>query len=433
MIDINLIRNDIEKVVKSEKNRFKDPTNVYKVSELDQKWRKTLKELEETRAERNQNSKKMGEMVKSGKGAPPEELREQQKVLKNKISELEEKTKELVEERDHLLSQIGNIVNTKVPVAENEEGSKILSTHGSKRVFSFEPKGHEQLVEEYYYADIHRAARSAGSRFYYLLNDLVYLNQALIRLALDHLVEHEYIPIQTPFMLNREAISGSSELADFEETLYHIESKDYFLIATSEQSIASFHMDEVLPDEVLPLRYAGVSTCFRKEASAENQASSGLFRVHQFEKVEQFVFTRPEDSIEEHEKMLKITEGLMKKLGLHYQVVDIASGDLNDAASRKYDVEAWFPAQKRYRELVSCSNCDDFQARRLKIRYGLYGAEKWLTHTLNGTAIATERTICAIIENFQEEDGTVPLPEALHQYMNGRTVLRPSEKPPKRG
>jgi seryl-tRNA synthetase len=255
------------------------------------------------------------------------------------------------------------------------------------------------------------------------MNDLVFLNIALLKFGLDHLVKKGYQPMWTPFFLNSKAMRGAAELGDFEQQLYKIEGDDLFLIATSEQTLASFHKDEILDENRLPLKYAGVSSCFRREAGAHGKDTRGIFRVHQFEKIEQYVFCKPEDSWKLHEEILGNAEELFKVLGIPYRVVNIASGELNDSAAKKYDIEAWFPAQNQYREVVSASNCVDYQSRKLNVKYGKAGGFKEVVHSLNSTAIATERAICCILENFQQKDGSVLVPKALQPYMNGKECI----------
>ena len=251
------------------------------------------------------------------------------------------------------------------------------------------------------------------------------LNLALINFALDKIINKDYIPLWTPYFMKHEIIKAAAELADFEEQLYKIQDEDLFMIATSEQPLAAYHYDEIIDPEKLPIKYAGVSSCFRREAGSHGKDTLGIFRVHQFEKVEQFIFCKPEESWKFHEELIKNAEEIYKDLKLPYRIVNIASGELNDNVAKKYDLEAWFPASETYRELVSCSNCLDYQARKLKIRMGKVGSQqkKQILHTLNSTAMATERTICCILENYQNKDHTVSIPKVLQKYMNGKKLL----------
>lgn len=429
MLDIVQFRESPDPIRDSEKKRFKDPEVVDRVITFDLEWRETLKKVEEMRKKRNENARAISDIAKAKK-KPPADLIALNKQLKSSISEAETEVKRLLDSRNAEMHKVGNILHAEVPICEDEKDAVVLRTHGTPREFSFEPKRHGEIAEIVGGVDVHRAAKVTGARFFFLIGDMALLNLALIQYAMDHLVKQNYKPVWTPYLLNGEHMAGAAELADFEETLYKIEGRDLYLIATSEQPIVSMHSGEVIPEEELPLRYAGFSTNFRREAHREDQFAKGIFRIHQFEKVEQLVFTTPEKSWEEHEQMIKNAEGIFAGLDLPTRVVDIASGDLNDAAARKFDLEVWFPTQDRYRELVSCSNCTDFQARRLNIRMGKYGGDKEFLHTLNSTALATERTICAIMENNQLEDGSFEIPKAVRPFMGGREIIRPAALPP---
>jgi seryl-tRNA synthetase len=289
------------------------------------------------------------------------------------------------------------------------------------------PVGHADAVEIFGWADIERASKVAGSRFFYLLEDLVWLDIALTFYALDFMAKKGFKILQPPFMMRSEAYRGVTAFSDFEEVIYKIEDEDLYLIATSEHPIAAMHMNEVLEEDELPLLYAGVSPCFRKEAGAHGKDTKGIFRVHQFNKVEQFVFCLPDESWEWHEKLMTNVEELWQGLGIPYRIVNICTGDIGIVAAKKYDLETWMPAQAKYREMVSCSNCTDWQSYRLNIRYAEEKGKpsKGFVHTLNSTAIATTRAITAIVENFQLEDGRVEIPKVLRKY------LEPIESAPK--
>jgi seryl-tRNA synthetase len=421
LIDIQLFRENPQIIRDSEKKRFKNPTTVDNVIEMDNAWRKQRVAINELRRQRNELSKQIGQKKKQGLAAS-EELQKADQVNKQ-IKEAENKADQLLAERDKMRYAIGNLLHSSVPTAPNEEGNAIIRSWGEKRAFSFAPKHHADLVMSLDVADIEKAAQVAGARTYYLKRDLVRLNLALIQLALDVMTEKGYTPFWTPFFLRAEVMKGASELADLEQQLYKTDGDEFFFIATSEQTLASLHWDEVLAPEILPIRYVGISTCFRREAGTHGKDTKGIFRVHQFEKVEQFVFCKPEESWSIHEEMIANAEGIFQKLEIPYRVANIASGEMNDNAAKKYDIEAWFPAQEKYREVVSCSNCTDYQARKMNIRMGKYGGEKEYVHTLNSTAIATERTICAILENSQQENGSVDLPKNLWPYMSGRKKI----------
>ncbi|MBD3339786.1 MAG: serine--tRNA ligase [Candidatus Lokiarchaeota archaeon] len=426
MLDIELFRNNLQKIIESEKKRFKDPSNAEKVLEYDKKWRDTLSTIQELRQQRNEISMRIGKFKKAGKEEKAKEAIETSKKIKDKIEELEKINEEYHDKREEYRYIVGNMIHETVPIGETEEHNEVVRKVGKLPNFDFKPRNHVDLIEWINGADTKKASEIVGSRFYYLKGDIVSLNLSLMKFALEFLIEKGYTPLWTPYFVKREIIKAAAELADFEDTLYKIEDEDLFMIATSEQTVAAFHYDEILEPEILPLKYAGVSSCFRREAGSHGKDTLGIFRIHQFEKVEQFVFCKPEDSWDIHEELISNAEKLYKKLELPYQIVSIASGDLNDNAAKKYDLEAWFPASEVYRELVSCSNCLDYQARKLKIRMGKVGSEKEKTtvHTLNSTAIATERTICCILENYQTEDGSVKIPKVLQKYMNGKKIIK---------
>ena len=315
------------------------------------------------------------------------------------------------------------MLHESVPIGKDESANKEIKKWGNIPAFDFEIKDHIDLTQSLDLVDLERAAKVSGARFYYLKNQLVRLNQALLQFALDFLAEKNYTPIQTPFLINRSAMEGAIIAQDFEEVIYKIEGEDLYLIGTSEHAVASMHSDEIIDGKKLPLRYAGVSTCFRKEAGAHGRDQKGIFRVHQFEKVEQFVFTRPEDSWYEHERMLAIAEEFYQKIEIPYRIMLLSSGDLGKVSAKTYDLEAWMAGQKSYREIVSCSNCLDFQARRLKIRFrDKTNEQPQYLHSLNSTLVATTRTMVAIIENFQTKDGHIAVPKVLQEYVGSSLI-----------
>ena len=325
-------------------------------------------------------------------------------------------------------SSLGNVIDEDVPISDTEDDNVIVRKVGDLPEFDFEALNHVDLIEKIDGADIETAASIAGARFYYLKRDILHLNLALIQFALSELEAEGYIPMQTPFFVKGEVAAETSELGEFEETLYKVENEDLYLIATAEQTLAALHRDEIINPEDLPLRYCALSTCFRKEAGSHGKDTLGIFRVHQFEKIEQFIFSSPEESKNEHNRLLEVTENIYKKLGLPYQIVAIVSSALNDNAAIKYDLEAWFPGSQTYRELVSCTNCGDYQARKTKTRVGRAGSgDAQILHTLNSTAIATERTMCCILENYQQADGSVKIPEVLVPFMGGKTIIEAKE------
>ncbi|MHA1799498.1 MAG: serine--tRNA ligase [Candidatus Helarchaeota archaeon] len=422
MIDIKLFRENPAIIIDSEKKRFKDPSIVDLVVEYDKKWRKIKKELEELRHERN----KFAQMINKKKKQNIDFKNEINKIaeIKNKlIPEKEALVKELFEKREKYRYSVGNILHKTVPTGKTEEFNIIERKWGKIPNFKFKPRSHVKLVEMVDGVDIETASLVSGARTYYLKNDLVLLNLALINFALNHLISKGYTPFWTPYFIKHDVMAKAAELADFEEQLYKLEGKDLYLIATSEQTLAALHMNKLIDERELPLKYTAYSTCFRREAGAHGKDTKGIFRIHQFDKVEQYVYCKPEDSWKMHEELIKTSEELFQQLEIPYRIVNIASGEMNDNAAKKYDLEGWFPAQENYRELVSCSNCTDYQARKLNVKYGTAGKEKFVVHTLNSTAIATERTICCLLENHQNEDGTITIPKVLQKYMNGKTKI----------
>ncbi|MBE6494292.1 MAG: serine--tRNA ligase [Methanosphaera stadtmanae] len=422
MLDIKIFREEPEKIFESEKKRFRDITNVEKTIEYDNLWRQTTRQINDLRSEKNKLSKSFKQAKKDG---TIQDVINKSKEVANKIKELEPKLDEYKDLRDQYRYKVGNIIDDKVPISDTEDDNEIIKKFGAIPSFDFTPKNHVDLMEIIGGTDTQTAASVSGSRFYYLKQDIVFLNLALIQFALNELTAKGYTPMQTPFFIKSEVAKETSELGEFEETLYKVENEDLFLIATAEQTLGALHRDEIISTEELPKRYCALSTCFRKEAGSHGKDTLGIFRVHQFEKIEQFIYAVPEESENEHQRLLEVTESIYQKLNLHYRIVSIVSSALNDNASIKYDLEAWFPGSQTYRELVSCTNCKDYQARKTKTRYGKAGAsDAQILHTLNSTAIATERTLCCLVENYQLEDGSIKIPDVLVPYMNGKTLIK---------
>jgi seryl-tRNA synthetase len=348
------------------------------------------------------------------KGKPGEaELRELERI-KSELQELEPRLAEAEQERRSLLDRIPNPPQEDAPDGFGEQDARELRRVGEIPAFPFEPRDHLELAEPYGWIDVERASRVSGSRFAYRTGDLALTELALYRLALDRLTARGFVPVLPPVLVREEAMYGTGFFPTDEVNIYAVERDHLFLSGTSEVSLAAMRMGEVLSEQELPLRYAGYSTCFRREAGAAGKDTRGIFRVHQFDKVEMFVFALPEASADEHERLLAIEEDLLQELGIPYRVVDIAAGDLGAPAARKFDIEGWFPGQQRYRELTSTSNTTDFQARRLDIRTRRDGRLEHV-HTLNGTAV-TARTLIALMENFQQQDGSIAVPEVLLEF-----------------
>ena len=352
------------------------------------------------------------------------ELKIMIKEVNDNLSRLEEEKNDLDMRFKRLMMLLPNLVSSSTPSGKSESDNVFMRSNGSILHPNFKPKDHVDLGTSLHLIDLERAAKIAGARFYFLKNGLVLLNQALIRMALDFLSSKSYTLLQPPYMIRRQAMEGAVMLGDFEQVIYKIEDEDLFMIATSEHALASMHMNEILEGNKLPIKYGAVSPCFRKEAGAHGKDMKGIFRVHQFEKVEQFVYTRPEDSEKQHDIMLSLTEEFYEELGIPTRTMLLCSGDLGKTSAKTFDLEAWMPGQSAYREIVSCSNCTDYQARALQIRFrDKTNEETRLVHTLNSTLIATERCMVAIMENYQTSRGTIEIPNALRKYMNDRKEI----------
>ena len=417
MLDIKLIRENPAIVKQSESKRGKDVKIVDKILKLDAQWRKLKQDVDKLRGMRNKLSKQINKFKKQKQEDKAKKLIQEAKQIPEKIKKIQAQADKVFEERDSLRYQVGNILHKSVPKKQ-----KVVRTWGKKTKFAFKPKSHVDLIAQLDLADTKKAGEVVGARFYYLKNELVLLNFALQKFAFDLLMKKGYIPILTPFMLGENAMKGVSELGDFKETLYKIDGENLYLIATSEQTIIAYHYDEIIPETELPLKYIGFSTNFRKEAGAHGKDTKGIFRTHQFDKIEQIVFCKPEDSWKFHEEMTKNSEELYQKLGIPYRVVNIGADDMNDNGAKKYDIEGWFPVQKQYRELGSGTNCTDYQARKSKIKMQKKNNTIDFLHTLNCTGLATERTIVAILENFQQKDGTIKIPKVLWEYTGFKEI-----------
>ncbi|MDI6805370.1 MAG: serine--tRNA ligase [Candidatus Bathyarchaeia archaeon] len=427
MLDIKLIRENPE-LVRNNLMKRGAPESLEMLDNLikyDREWRQTLTKLNELRHERRQITIEIAALKKRGEDASKELAKG--KNIDVEITELEKRVNEYEEKVRGYLMRLPNLLHESVPFGKDENDNVPVRFWGEIPKFSFPVKDHIDLGLSLDIMDVERAGKIAGARFFYLKNDGVLLDMALMNFALQEMVKKGYKPIEPPFLMRRKPYEGVVALSDFEDVLYKIENEDLYLIATSEHPMAAMFMDEVLLADELPLKLVGVSTNFRKEAGAHGKDTRGIFRTHQFNKIEQFVFCKPEDSWKIHEELVKNAEDLVQKLGLPHRVVNCCTGDIGTVAAKKYDIEAWMPAQNAYREIISCSNCTDYQARRLNIRYREKEGEppKGFVHTLNSTAIATGRTIVAILENYQQEDGSVVVPEVLRKYMGGIAKIEP--------
>jgi len=390
--------------------------------ESDQKRREMIIKTDELRKKKNQlasdisQKKKVGEDISS--------VLSEMKNISGDLTKLESEQQIIENTYSRLALTIPNLVDDSVPIGIDQNANKEIRKWGTVPDFDFKINDHISISENLDLVNLERAAKVAGARFYYLKNDLVRLNQSLIYYGLEFLAKKGYSLIQPPYMINRKSMEGAVIADDFEEVIYKIEGEDLYMIGTSEHAIAAMHSKEIIDGRELPLRYAGVSPCFRKEAGAHGRDQKGIFRVHQFDKIEQFVFSRPEDSRNEHEKMLAISEEFYQNLGIPYRVILLSTGDMGKVSSKTYDIEAWMAGQNAYREIVSCSNCLDYQARRLKIRYRDKTNEgTQYIHTLNSTLIATTRILVSIMENFQTNDGHIRIPHVLQSYMGNQKEI----------
>ena len=419
MLDIKLIRENPD-LVKSNLTKRGNAECLQMLEDLiavDKQWRMNLTKLNELRHQRKQVTIEIAKLKKAGKEADSEVHSAQD--IDVKIKDAEKQVSQEEEKTHAYLMQLPNLLDDTVPLGKDSNDNVQVKTWGTIPSFNFPIKNHIDLALELDQIDMERAGKISGARFFYLKNQVARLDMALMFLAIEELTKKGYTPIIPPNLMTRKAYEGVTAMGDFADVLYKVENEDLYLIATSEHPMAAMYMDEVLKEQDMPLRLAGISTCFRKEAGAHGKDTRGIFRTHQFNKIEQFIFCKPEDSAKLHEELLQNAEEFLQKIELPYRVVNVCTGDIGTVAAKKYDIEAWMPAQNGYREVVSCSNCTDYQGRRLGIRYReKEGAPtKGFVDTLNSTAVATGRTIVAILENNQQEDGSINIPEALRKYM----------------
>jgi len=390
--------------------------------ESDQKRRELIIKTDELRKKKNQVAVEISQKKKAGEDASS--VLSEMKNISADLSKFESERENIEKTYSRLALTIPNLVDESVPIGADENANKEIRKCGTIPSFDFKINDHIDISENLDLVDLERAAKVAGARFYYLKNDLVRLNQSLIHYGLDFLSKKEYYLVQPPYMINRESMEGAIIADDFEEVIYKIADEDLYMIGTSEHAMAAMHSKEIIEGKDLPLRYAGISPCFRKEAGAHGRDQKGIFRVHQFDKIEQFVFSRPEDSRNEHEKMLAVSEEFYQNLEIPYRVMLLSTGDMGKVSAKTYDIEAWMAGQNAYREIVSCSNCFDYQARRLKIRYrDKTNEDTQYLHTLNSTLIATTRILVSIMENFQTKDGHIKIPSVLQSYMGNQKEI----------
>ncbi|HJJ23471.1 MAG TPA: serine--tRNA ligase [Nitrosopumilus sp.] len=389
--------------------------------EFDQKRRELIIEIDNLRKKKNEVGIQISQKKKAGENTT--QILSEMIQVSDELVKLELKQETIENAYSNLALSIPNLVHESVPIGD-ESVNKEIRRWGEIPNFDFKINDHIDISENLDLVDLERAAKVAGARFYYLKNDLVRLNQSLIHYGLDFLAKKEYSLIQPPYMINRESMEGAVIANDFEEVIYKIEEEDLYMIGTSEHAMAAMHSKEIIEGKDLPIRYAGISPCFRKEAGAHGRDQKGIFRVHQFDKIEQFVFSRPEDSWNEHEKMLAVVEEFYQKLEIPHKVMLLSSGDMGKVSAKTYDIEAWMAGQNAYREIVSCSNCLDYQARRLKIRFrDKTNEDTQYLHTLNSTLVATTRVLVSIMENFQTKDGHIRIPYVLQSYMGNQKEI----------
>ncbi len=423
MLDIKFIRDNIEKVDTMLKKR-NTSVDLSKFKELEEKRRNLIGKVESLKAERNSKNKEIA--VKKKAGEIDKNLIAEMQNISSTIKDLDAKLKEIDENLINIAMIIPNMLHESVPEGKDENDNTVYKTWGKKPDFDFTPKEHWELGENLGILDFERAAKLTGARFSLYKGLGARLERALINFMLDtHTTDHGYTEILPPFMVNRTTMTGTGQLPKFEEDLFKLEGIDYYLIPTAEVPVTNIFAEEILNEKDLPIYYTAYTPCFRSEAGSYGKDTKGLIRQHQFNKVELVKFSKPEDSYNELEKLLLNAETILRKLNIHYRVVTLCSGDTGFSASKTYDIEVWLPGQNKYREISSCSNFEDFQARRAKIRFkrkGKKGTE--FVHTLNGSGLAVGRTFVAILENYQQKDGSVIIPDVLKPYMNGNEKIK---------
>ena len=424
MLDMSMFREHADVLRADHDKREMPHDNIDEVIRLDEEWRQARYDADQLRKKRNEAARGIAEAKKAGDSAAADSILVEVASLGQEIDALSEKVDSCLSERDAIRMRVPNILHDSVPVGEDDQKNTLHSFHGNKTEFGFEARNHNDLIEMNNWVDLARGAKVTGSRFYFLQGDLARLEMALQSYSANFLIERGYTLVQPPLMMNREAYEGVTDLGDFETVMYGIEPDKYYLIATSEHPLTAMRMDEIIEPAELPIKLVGVSSCFRREVGAHGLSDRGIWRVHQFTKIEQIVICKPDDSWEHHEDLLTNAVELWDSLGLHYRVVNICTGDMGTVASKKYDLEAWLPGANSYKEVVSCSNCTDYQANRLRMRYRTAEGNS-AVHTLNSTAVATSRALVAIMEQYQNEDGTVRVPDVLIPHMGGQSILKP--------
>ncbi len=425
VLDVRLLRNEYDRVAKALTDRKKPLDLISSFPELDAKRRGILQEGETLKNRRNTVSQEVAKLKKSGGDA--EALIVEMREVGDRIKELDEELRVLDEELEALLLAIPNMPNESVPVGGGEEDNVEIRRHGEPRTYEFEPKAHWDLAEGLGLLDFERAAKVTGSRFVFYTGLGARLERALLNFMMDlHSDQHGYSEVLPPQIVNRDSLVGTGQLPKFEEDLFKIKDSEYYLIPTAEVSVTNLHREEILAADELPKRFVAFSACFRSEAGAAGRDTRGLIRQHQFNKVELVKLAKPEESYDELESMTQNAERVLQLLGLPYRVLQLCTGDMGFSAAKTYDLEVWLPSADTYREISSCSNCEDFQARRAGIRFKRDAKSKpEFVHTLNGSGLAVGRTVAAVLENYQQADGTILVPEVLRPYMGGIEVMGP--------
>jgi seryl-tRNA synthetase len=424
MLDMTMFREKSEILRKDHDKRKLPYHKIDEVIRLDNEWKQTRYDVDQLRKARNEAARGIASAKKSGDVEAVNRIMSEVSSIGEQIEDLSDIADDLLQNRDSIRMSIPNILHESVPVGEDDQKNTLHSLHGEKTELEFEAKNHNEIIEKNGWVDLARAAKITGSRFYFLQGDLARLEMALQNYTTNFLINKKYTLVQPPLMMNKEAYKGVTDLGDFETVMYGIEPDKFYLIATSEHPLTAMRMDEIIEPSELPIKLVGVSQCFRREVGAHGLSDRGIWRVHQFTKVEQIIICKPEDSWSHHEDLLNNAIELWNSLGLHYRVVNICTGDMGTVASKKYDIEAWLPGVGEYKEVVSCSNCTDYQANRLRMRYRTSEGNS-AVHTLNSTAVATSRALVAILEQYQTQDGRILIPEVLRPYMDNQEFLIP--------
>jgi len=422
MLDLKFVRENAD-VVRKDLEKRKDTeklTWVDDVLENDSRYREKLQLSQNLRAERNVVSKAINTKKKAGENADAEMQRA--KDIPQELNKLETEIEGILEGIQHKLMRLPNILHESVPYGESDEKNIPIEHIGEKPEFGFKPLDHEELMRKNNLVDLERAAKVSGSRFYFLKGDLALLHAALEKYAVDFMTERGFELTIPPEMMNRKAYEGVTDIDDFESVMYNTQPDNFYMIATSEHPLTAMYMNEILEETELPIKMVGLSSCFRREVGSHDKSDKGIWRVHQFRKIEQIVLCKPQDSWQIYEELLKNAKDFFTSLDIHYRVVDICTGDMGIVASKKNDIEAWIPSADKYKEVVSCSNCTAYQATRLKMRYRTSEGTVPI-HTLNSTCVAISRALVAIVEQFQTSEGGIKVPAVLRPYMNGKTLI----------